>query len=321
MTASHYRYVSPLSQRSRGVSVRVSGAWQGPAPWIDHGRLALVCEGGGQRGIFTAGVLDSFIEQHFLPFHILIGASAGAQNLTAYACGARGYARHAIMRYTTGKEFIDPLRFARGGHLIDLDWYFDTLHQRAPLDLDHARRRLAQRSFHVCASRRDTLEAAYLPFDVASLRLSVKASSAVPFFYRGGVTYNDVVYWDGGVADALPVRAAHALGADCIVVVRTLPHASGLESAPFSRKLPHKRLQEMASLVQRHLTNHRAAMAFIERPPGSVKVIEIAPERPLLSRMLGSGVEALRQDYRSGQAAGRIFMNNVAWRLRHSSAG
>lgn len=321
MTASQYRYVAPLPQRSRDVGIRVTGAWQGPAPWIEHGRLALVCEGGGQRGIFTAGILDSFIQHQFLPFHILLGASAGAQNLTAYACGARGYARHAILRYTTRKEFIDPLRFARGGHLIDLDWYFDTLHQRASLDLDSARRRLEQRSFHVCASRRDTLEAAYLPFEASSLRLAVKASSAVPFFYRGGVRFNDVVYWDGGVADSLPVRAAHALGADCIVVIRTLPHASGVESAPVSRKLPHKKLQEMAALVACHLANHRAAMVFIERPPGAVKVIEIAPDRPLLSRMLGSGVEALRQDYRSGQTAGQIFMNHVAWRLRASATG
>ena len=29
------------------------------------GQLALVCEGGGQRGIFTAGVLDEFMRAQF----------------------------------------------------------------------------------------------------------------------------------------------------------------------------------------------------------------------------------------------------------------
>ncbi|HBW2578156.1 TPA: patatin family protein, partial [Salmonella enterica subsp. enterica] len=29
------------------------------------GRMALVCEGGGQRGIFTAGVLDEFMRAQF----------------------------------------------------------------------------------------------------------------------------------------------------------------------------------------------------------------------------------------------------------------
>ncbi|TJS94186.1 patatin family protein, partial [Escherichia coli] len=32
------------------------------------GRIALVCEGGGQRGIFTAGVLDEFMRAQFNPF-------------------------------------------------------------------------------------------------------------------------------------------------------------------------------------------------------------------------------------------------------------
>ena len=34
------------------------------------GRIALVCEGGGQRGIFTAGVLDEFMRAQFNPFDL-----------------------------------------------------------------------------------------------------------------------------------------------------------------------------------------------------------------------------------------------------------
>lgn len=86
------------------------------------GRIALVCEGGGQRGIFTAGVLDEFMRAQFNPFDLYLGTSAGAQNLSAFICNQPGYARKVIMRYTTKREFFDPLRFVRGGNLIDLDW-------------------------------------------------------------------------------------------------------------------------------------------------------------------------------------------------------
>ena len=79
------------------------------------GQLALVCEGGGQRGIFTAGVLDAFLQQAFFPFELMIGTSAGAQTLSAYACGQHGYSRHVITRYTTSRDFFNPLRFLRGG--------------------------------------------------------------------------------------------------------------------------------------------------------------------------------------------------------------
>ena len=54
------------------------------------GKLGLVCEGGGQRGIFTAGVLDEFMRAGFNPFDIMLGTSAGAQNLSAYMCNQQG---------------------------------------------------------------------------------------------------------------------------------------------------------------------------------------------------------------------------------------
>jgi predicted patatin/cPLA2 family phospholipase len=33
-----------------------------------HVKIALIAEGGGQRGIFTAGVLDAWLENNFDPF-------------------------------------------------------------------------------------------------------------------------------------------------------------------------------------------------------------------------------------------------------------
>ncbi|MGV3066979.1 patatin-like phospholipase family protein, partial [Proteus mirabilis] len=40
---------------------------------LPQGKVALVCEGGGQRGIFTAGVLDEFMRSQFDPFDLLLG--------------------------------------------------------------------------------------------------------------------------------------------------------------------------------------------------------------------------------------------------------
>lgn len=53
-------------------------------------KVALVAEGGGQRGIFTAGVLDTWLENNYDPFDILIGTSAGSQNLTSYVARQKG---------------------------------------------------------------------------------------------------------------------------------------------------------------------------------------------------------------------------------------
>ena len=44
---------------------------------MDLERFALVLEGGGMRGVFSAGVLDVFLEQGLLFRHVA-GVSAGA---------------------------------------------------------------------------------------------------------------------------------------------------------------------------------------------------------------------------------------------------
>ncbi len=51
----------------------------------------------------------------------------------------------------------------------------------------------------------------------------IKASSAIPGFYRLGVDLEGISYLDGGVSDAIPVREAAKRRADTIVVIRTVP--------------------------------------------------------------------------------------------------
>lgn len=87
----------------------------------------------------------------FNPFHLYFGTSAGAQNLSAYLCNQPGYGRKVIMRYTTVREFFDPLRFVRGGNLIDLDWLVESTAARMPLQMDTAARLFDSGKSFICA--------------------------------------------------------------------------------------------------------------------------------------------------------------------------
>lgn len=91
-------------------------------------------------------ILSIFISAH-LP---------GRRNLSAYICNQPGYARKVIMRYTTKREFFDPLRFVRGGNLIDLDWLVEATASQMPLQMDTAARLFdSGKSFYMCACRQD----------------------------------------------------------------------------------------------------------------------------------------------------------------------
>ena len=58
----------------------------------DHSGLVL--EGGGMRGVFTCGVLDSFMDRG-IRFPYTIGVSAGACNGLSYMSGQRGRAKYS----------------------------------------------------------------------------------------------------------------------------------------------------------------------------------------------------------------------------------
>ena len=88
-------------------------------------KMALIAEGGGQRGIFTAGVLDAWLECEFDPFDLFIGTSAGSQNLTSFLSGQKGYAKRFISELSRRKRFYQLGRGLVGGNIVDLDWYFD----------------------------------------------------------------------------------------------------------------------------------------------------------------------------------------------------
>jgi len=282
---------------------------------FNPGKLALVCEGGGQRGIFTAGVLDEFMRARFDPFDLYLGTSAGAQNLSAYVCNQPGYARKVITRYTTSRDFFDPMRFVRGGNLIDLDWLIESTSSKMPLAMDVAARHFdSGKHFYMCASRADDYTPGYFSPTKETWLDQIRASSAIPGFYRSGVMMDGANWLDGGVSDAIPVQEAARLEAKTIVVIRTVPSQVFYTPQWFKRMerwLGESSLQPFVNLVQHHEKTYRAIQQFIEKPPGDIRILEIYPPKPLQSMALGSRLPALLDDYNVGRQCGRYFLATV----------
>lgn len=149
-------------------------------------KKALVVEGGGMRGIFAAGVLDTFMHERFNPFDLFIGISAGAVSLASYL--SEQYQRY--YRLSTGpmqkKEFISLARFLAGGHFMDLDWLWDFSSTHDPLDV-----RMAvcnkSREFLVGITDVQSGNPLFIRPDAATLLDTLLASSALPIMYRGFV--------------------------------------------------------------------------------------------------------------------------------------
>ncbi|BBN81733.1 patatin family protein [Pseudoalteromonas sp. A25] len=276
-------------------------------------QFALVAEGGGQKGIFTAGVLDAFLEANFWPFDLKVGVSAGAQNLAAYSARAKQCAHTAIAQLTTDETFFKPSKFFTDGKVIDLDWYFSQVRHSPKLQVLTDPNNLDKDNhFYAVATDAQTLQPKYLHTWHENMLEHLKASSAIPFLYQGGVNIAGRNYMDGGVADPIPVKWAYEQGAKKILVIRTFEqHHNGhmplLERLkPLMSRL--KQSQKMLDLYHYHQSRYNEALEFMNNPPSDVNVIQIAPTQPLQSMVLGSSNQMLQYDYLLGLRHGKNFL-------------
>ena len=188
-------------------------------------KIALVAQGGGQRGIFTAGVFDAFLEAGFDPFELYVGTSAGALNLSSFISRQHQFGYRFIVNYTTDNEFFNLYNYLSKQKSMNLDWALETVAPGGSLQLDlaTARQVLLHRSALACATRKDTLQDIYLPMFQRNWQEVLRASCAIPVLYNQPVSLNELEWVDGGVSAAVPVREAWQRGAELVVVVRTEP--------------------------------------------------------------------------------------------------
>ncbi|WP_181902283.1 patatin-like phospholipase family protein [Thalassotalea euphylliae] len=269
--------------------------------------LALVAEGGGQRGIFTAGVLDSWQVAKFNPFKVLIGTSAGAQNIASYLSGQHGYAYSLITDLTRKPDFFSPWRLFGKQHVMDLDWYFEqAAHHHYAFDAKAATQNAHDRVVRFSAAKPKSLSTKLLDPTQVGWLPSLKRSSAIPYLYKSA----NLV--DGGVSAPLPVKEAFELGGNTIVTIRTTATPPTSLGDKISKLKPllcrNNRCPLPIRILDKHESAYQQTQQFIEQPPADVKVLEVKPFTPLSSKVLGSSKAALVDDYRQGVAAGQQFI-------------
>jgi predicted patatin/cPLA2 family phospholipase len=274
-----------------------------PAPAPVTKRAAIVVEGGAMRGIFSVGVLDVFLERGFEPFDLAIGASAGACNLASHLARQSGRNHRCYFDLMTRREFIDVRRALGRRSIVDLDWLWEELAAREPLDVTAIAARAIE--FVVVATSAATGDPVYLRPSHARMLSSLKASCALPGLYRPRVEVDGVDLFDGGVSDPIPAEEAYRLGARRILVIRSRPATFVKENGWSARLAPFlfRDRPAVADAMRRTAERYRRAVAFLQSPPSDCNVVHVAPEQPLATGRTTQDGGALRADYAAGRAA------------------
>jgi len=253
---------------------------------LQQNRQALVVEGGGMRGAFTTGVLDAFLQQQFNPFDLCVGVSSGSTNVASYLAAQQGRILQIYLDHSLRSEFIHYGRFLKGGDLLDLKWMWDAVEQENPLNQDRLFANHAE--FYMVLTHALSGQAAYIRASRDNILDGLRASSSIPVLTRQAVDVFGEPYFDGGVADALPVLwAAQQQNVSKLMVLRTRPknyYKATSKGDQFLAKYLFKQNQGFAQSLLSRTQRYNDSVQFVRTPSGQ-KILEVCP--PDLKNMAG----------------------------------
>lgn len=270
----------------------------------------LVLEGGGMKGIYTAGVLEYFMEKD-LYFANCYGVSAGACHLCSYISKQPKRAYRVALDYLKDKNYCTMRSLLMTGDLFNEKLCYDDI----PNKLDPYDYKMAAKyegNAYAVVTNIRTGEPEYMPLrELHKDIVAVRASASLPLVSRN-VKIGDEYYLDGGISDAVPIRRAIADGNQKNVVILT--KEEGYVRKPASNlgilKLRYKKYPKVYELMEnRHITyndmlsflakEEEEGRAFVIRPKVAGDVGRIEKDRTKLEVLYQEGYEDAKKSYES----------------------
>ena len=279
-------------------------------------KIGLVLEGGGMRGLFTAGVLDVLMERG-VKFGGVIGVSAGA----CFGCNYKSGQIGRVIRYN--KRFARDPRYCSWRALVTTGDLFgaDFCYRELPMELDvfdAAAFEANPMEFHVVVTDCATGKPVYKRLDRAdeSAFRWIQASASMPLVSRP-VAIDGREYLDGGLSDGIPLRYFESLGYERNIVVTTRPHGY--------RKFQKRRMCLLKPFLRRHPAIYRAlrtrhvwynqTLEYIDARVAAGKALLIAPETPLEISRVCHDPDMMQRVYDAGRKAGDSAGDAISRRL------
>ncbi len=248
-------------------------------------KTGLVLEGGAMRGIYTAGVLDAFLEQGIRTDGV-IGVSAGALHGCSYVSGQHGRSIRYYMKYMRDPRFMSFRSLLKTGNLVETEFCYHEIPEK--LDVFDWEAFLASPSaFYVTCSNVETGEAEYFLLDHQEDAIDyMRASASMPLVSQI-VEVGGYKLLDGGVSDSVPVIAFRNMGYERCVVILTRPagYRKNPSGAGPGRILYRQYPAFVRALEQRYL-HYNAALDEIGRLEAAGEIFVLRPSRdPGIGRM------------------------------------
>ena len=271
-------------------------------------KVGLVLEGGAMRGMYTAGVLDVFIEQGV---HVdgIVGVSAGACFGCNLFSGQKGRVLRYNQRFAGDPRNMSLRSFLLTGDIVNKKFAYYVIPTKYDL-FDEEAFEAYGGEYWVVVTNVETGEAEYKQMHNLLLDIEMmRASASMPFCSRM-VPIGGKKYLDGGIAASIPVRAALDMGYDKVIVVLTQPadYVKGPMNEKLIRMYYRKYPNLCKTLIERHERYNAQArdVAQLEREG---RVFVIRPKEAFGIRRLEKDPSELARVHAIGLHDGEAAMD------------
>ena len=278
--------------------------------------VGLVLEGGGMRGLYTAGVLEYFLE-HYKMFPYVIGVSAGACMAASYLSRQAGRNREVNIDYVKHPNYLSFRNFVRHRQIFGMDFLFDEIpNNLVPFDYETFFKGTEQ--LVVGTTDCETGNPVYFKKEQygEDLLTIIRASSSLPFI-APIVKYKDKKLLDGGMSDSIPIKKSELDGNEKNVVILT--RNRGYVKKPSNSNWLIKRIYpnypNLARILNERHRKYNETMDYLYDQEEKGNVFVISPSTPLNVKRIEKNTEKLTQLYQQGYQDAKTQFKSLENRL------
>ncbi|MBF1206928.1 MAG: patatin-like phospholipase family protein, partial [Fusobacterium periodonticum] len=274
-------------------------------------KIGLVLEGGGMRGLFSAGVLDALLELKELSVNGIVGVSSGALFGVNYVSKQKERAVRYNKKYADDKRYMGLHSWITTGNAVNKDFAFYELPYKLDV-FDNETFKKAETDFYVVMTNVESGKPEYVLIEDAFAQMEyLRATSALPFASKI-IEINGKKYLDGGISDSIPIDFCESLGYDKIIAVLTRPEGTYKEDKlGFLYKLVYRKYPNLVNSLLNMATDYEKVLAKIKDLENKGKIFVVRPPEVLKIGRLEKNRDKIQKVYDTGLNTGLKELDNI----------
>ncbi len=274
-------------------------------------KSALILEGGGMRGLYTAGVLDTLMKNNIYT-DVAVGVSAGALFGINYKSKNIGRVLRYNLKYAGNPAYTGWKSYLKTGNLMNKEfWFEDIPFKLDPMDCEAYRNNKTE--FHAVVTNLENGKAEYKDiFDLENEECMeyLRASGSLPFCSQP-VIVKGTPYLDGGIADSIPLKKYIDEGYDKVIVVLTRPANYRKNGGIHGAGLFYKKYPEFVKTLSNRNAVYNEQCDYVEKLENDGKIIVIRPSETVDISRTEKDRETLQKMYNLGIKDSESKLNDI----------